>query len=33
VVVPESIEGFDEGAEVDVQLFRPVERGGSAGRT
>ena len=32
VVVPENIEGFDEGAEVEVQLFRPVERGGSTGR-
>ena len=32
VIVPENIEGFDEGAEVDVQLFRPVERGESAGR-
>ena len=32
VAVPENIEGFDEGAEVEVQLFRPVERGGSAGR-
>ena len=33
VVVPENLEGFDEGAEVEVQLFRPVERGESAGRT
>jgi len=33
VVVPENIEGFDEGAEVEVQLFRPVERGESAGRS
>jgi len=32
VIVPENIEGFDEGAEVDVQLFRPVERGEDAGR-
>jgi molybdopterin molybdotransferase len=32
VIVPENIEGFDEGAEVEVQLFRPVERGGSTGR-
>ena len=32
VIVPENIEGFDEGAEVDVQLFRPVERGEYAGR-
>jgi len=33
VVVPENIEGFDEEAEVEVQLFRPVERGESAGRS
>ncbi len=33
VVVPENIEGFDEGAEVEVQLFRPVERGESSGRS
>lgn len=33
VIVPESLEGFDEGAEVEVQLFRPVERGVGAGRT
>jgi len=33
VVVPENVEGFDEGAEVEVQLFRPVERGESAGRS
>ena len=32
VVVPENVEGFDEGAEIEVQLFRPVERGESAGR-
>lgn len=32
VVVPENVEGFDEGAEVEVQLFRPVERGGCTGR-
>jgi molybdenum cofactor synthesis domain-containing protein len=32
VVVPEKVEGYDEGAEVDVELFRPVERGESAGR-
>lgn len=32
VVVPENVEGFDEGADVDVQLFRPVQRGESAGR-
>lgn len=32
VVVPENVEGFDEGAEVEVQLIRPVERGESAGR-
>jgi len=33
VVVPENVEGFDEGAEIEVQLFRPVERGEGAGRT
>jgi molybdenum cofactor synthesis domain-containing protein len=33
LVVPENVEGFDEGAEVEVQLFRPVERGGSTGRS
>ena len=32
VVVPENVEGYDEGAEVEVQLFRPVERGEAAGR-
>jgi molybdenum cofactor synthesis domain-containing protein len=32
VVVPEKVEGYDEGAEVEVELFRPVERGESAGR-
>jgi molybdopterin molybdotransferase len=32
VIVPENLEGFDEGAEVEVQLFRPVERGESSGR-
>jgi molybdenum cofactor synthesis domain-containing protein len=32
VVVPENVEGYDEGAEVEVQLFRPVERGEGAGR-
>jgi molybdenum cofactor synthesis domain-containing protein len=32
VVVPENVEGYDEGTEVEVQLFRPVERGESAGR-
>jgi molybdenum cofactor synthesis domain-containing protein len=32
VVVPENVEGFDEGAEIEVQLFRPVERGENAGR-
>jgi molybdenum cofactor synthesis domain-containing protein len=32
VVVPENVEGYDEGAEVEVQLFRPVDRGESAGR-
>jgi len=32
VVIPENVEGFDEGAEIEVQLFRPVERGESAGR-
>lgn len=32
VVVPENIEGFDEGAEVEVQLLRPVEGGESSGR-
>jgi molybdenum cofactor synthesis domain-containing protein len=31
VVVPENVEGFDEGAEIEVQLFRPVERGENAG--
>ena len=33
VVVPENVEGYDEGAEVEVQLFRPVERGEGAGRS
>jgi len=33
VVVPENVEGFDEGAEIEVQLFRPVERGEDAGRS
>jgi molybdenum cofactor synthesis domain-containing protein len=33
VVVPENVEGFDEGAEIEVQLFRPVERGENAGRS
>ncbi len=33
VVVPENVEGFDEGAEIEVQLFRPMERGESAGRS
>lgn len=32
VVIPENVEGFDEGSEVEIQLFRPVERGGSPGR-
>jgi molybdopterin molybdotransferase len=32
VVVPENVEGYDEGAEVEVQLFRPIERGEGAGR-
>jgi molybdopterin molybdotransferase len=32
VVVPEKVEGYDEGAEVEVELFRPVERGETAGR-
>jgi len=32
VIIPENIEGFDEGSEVEIQLFRPVERGGSPGR-
>ena len=32
VVIPENVEGYDEGAEVEVQLFRPVERGEGAGR-
>jgi molybdenum cofactor synthesis domain-containing protein len=32
VVVLENVEGYDEGAEVEVQLFRPVERGEGAGR-
>ncbi len=32
VVVPENVEGYDEGAEVEVQLFRPVERGEGTGR-
>lgn len=32
VVVPENVEGFDEGAEIEVQLFRPVERGENVGR-
>jgi molybdopterin molybdotransferase len=32
VVVPENVEGYDEGTEVEVQLFRPVERGESSGR-
>jgi molybdopterin molybdotransferase len=32
VVVPEKVEGYDEGAEVEVELFRPVERGENAGR-
>ncbi len=32
VVVPENVEGYDEGAEVEIQLFRPVERGEGAGR-
>ena len=32
IVVPENVEGYDEGAEVEVQLFRPVERGEDAGR-
>jgi len=32
VIVPENVEGFDEEAEVEVELFRPVERGESAGR-
>jgi molybdopterin molybdotransferase len=32
VVVPENVEGYDEGTEVEVQLFRPVERGEGTGR-
>lgn len=32
VIIPENVEGFDEGSEVEIQLFRPVERGGSPGR-
>lgn len=32
VVVPENLEGYDEGTDVEVQLFRPVERGEGAGR-
>jgi len=32
LVVPENIEGFDEGSDVEIQLFRPVERGASPGR-
>jgi molybdopterin molybdotransferase len=32
VVIPENVEGYDEGTEVEVQLFRPIERGESAGR-
>jgi molybdenum cofactor synthesis domain-containing protein len=32
VVVPENVEGFDEGAEIEVQLFRPVKRGENVGR-
>ena len=31
VVVPENVEGFDEGAEVEVRLFRPVKRGEESG--
>jgi molybdopterin molybdotransferase len=31
VVVPENVEGFDEGTEVVVQLFRPVKRGEESG--
>ncbi len=31
VIVPENVEGFDEGAEVEVQLFRPVKRGEESG--
>jgi molybdopterin molybdotransferase len=32
VVIPENLEGYDEGVEIEVQLFRPVERGENAGR-
>jgi len=32
VVIPENLEGYDEGTDVEVQLFRPVERGEDAGR-
>ena len=32
VVIPENVEGYDEGAEVEVQLFRPIERGEGSGR-
>lgn len=31
VVVPENVEGFEEGAEVEIALFRPVERGEDTG--
>jgi molybdenum cofactor synthesis domain-containing protein len=27
IIVPERVEGYEEGHEVDVELFRPVERG------
>ena len=32
VVIPENVEGYDEGAEVEVQLFRPIERGEGPGK-
>jgi len=30
VIVPEHVEGYEEGHEVDVELFRPLERGETA---
>jgi molybdopterin molybdotransferase len=27
IIIPENVEGYEEGDLVDVELFRPVERG------
>jgi len=31
IIVPENVEGYEEGQMVDVELFRPVERGNDVG--